>query len=146
MKIDACDLGFLLTSKKTTIMDNKKPVTVGWFEIPTADMEQAIKFYETVFDCKLSRNTMGDFDMAWFPWDEDMKGAGGSLVHHEMYSPTQEGTLVYFSSEDIDTELGKVEKAGGKVLREKTEISPDIGYMAFFTDTEGNRIALHSRK
>lgn len=127
-------------------MDNKKPVTVGWFEIPTADMERAIKFYETVFDCKLSRNTMGDFDMAWFPWDEDMKGAGGSLVHHEMYSPTQEGTLVYFSSEDIDTELGKVEKAGGKVLREKTEISPDIGYMAFFTDTEGNRIALHSRK
>lgn len=127
-------------------MDNKKPVTVGWFEIPTADMERAIDFYETVFDCKLDRNTMGDFDMAWFPFDDEMKGAGGSLVQHEMYTPSEKGTLVYFSSEDIDTELRKVEKAGGKVLREKTEISPDIGFMAFFVDTEGNRIALHSRK
>ena len=127
-------------------MTNKKPVTVGWFEIPTADMERAIKFYETVFDCKLDRNTMGEFDMAWFPFDDEMKGAGGSLVHHEMYIPSEKGTLVYFSSEDIDTELSKIEKAGGKILREKTEISPDIGFMAFFVDTEGNRIALHSRK
>lgn len=127
-------------------MANKKAVTVGWFEIPTADMERAIDFYETVFDCKLDRNKMGDFDMAWFPFDDEMKGAGGSLVHHEMYIPSEKGTLVYFSSEDIDTELSKVEKAGGKVLREKTEISPDIGYMAFFVDPEGNRIALHSRK
>lgn len=127
-------------------MANKKPITVGWFEIPTADMERAIKFYETVFDCKLDRNTMGEFDMAWFPFDDEMKGAGGSLVHHEMYIPSEKGTLVYFSSDDIDTELSKVEKAGGKILREKTEISPDIGFMAFFVDTEGNRIALHSRK
>lgn len=127
-------------------MNKSKAVTVGWFEIPTADMERAINFYETVFDCKLDRNTMGEFDMAWFPFFEEMKGAGGSLVHHEMYTPSQEGTLVYFSSEDIDTELSRVEKAGGTVLREKTEISPDIGFMAFFVDTEGNRIALHSRK
>jgi uncharacterized protein len=54
--------------------------------------------------------------------------------------------LVYFTSEDIDTELSRVEDAGGKVLRKKTEINPDTGYMAYFTDTEGNRIALHSRK
>lgn len=127
-------------------MSNNKAVTVGWFEIPTDDMERAINFYETVFDCKLSRNTMGEFDMAWFPWDEEMQGAGGSLVYHEAYTPSEEGTLVYFSSEDIDTELSRVKNAGGKVLREKTEISPDIGFMALFLDTEGNRIALHSRK
>ena len=118
----------------------------AWIEIPVTNMDRAITFYEAVFDCKLDRNTMGDFDMAWFPWDEDTKGAGGSLVHHEMYTPSEEGTLVYFLSEDIDTELNRVEEAGGKVLRKKTEISPDIGFMAFFTDTEGNRIALHSRK
>lgn len=127
-------------------MANKKPVTVGWFEIPTADMERAIDFYETVFNCNLDRNTMGDFDMAWFPFDDEMRGAGGSLVHHEAYTPSQDGTLVYFSSEDIDTELSRVEDAGGTVVQKKTEISPDFGYMAFFVDTEGNRIALHSRK
>jgi hypothetical protein len=26
----------------------------------------------------------------------------------------------------------------------KTQISPEIGYMAFFTDSEGNAVALHS--
>lgn len=127
-------------------MDNNKAVTVGWFEIPTKDMEHAVRFYETVFDCKLYRNAMGDFDMAWFAWDEEIKGAGGSLVHHEAYTPSQDGTLVYFSSEDTDTELNRVEEAGGKILQMKSEISPDIGYMALFLDTEGNRIALHSRK
>lgn len=127
-------------------MDNNKAVTVGWFEIPTKDMERAIIFYETVFDCKLSRNTMVEFDMAWFPWDEEMKGAGGSLVNHESYTPSELCTLVYFASEDIDTELSRVEEAGGKILREKTEISPDVGFMALFVDTEGNRIALSFRK
>lgn len=127
-------------------MNNNNAVSVGWFEIPTSNMERAINFYEAVFDCKLSRNTMGDFDMAWFPWDEELKGAGGSLVQHEAYKPSEEGTLVYFSSEEIDTELSRIKDTGGKVLREKTEISPDIGFMALFLDTEGNRIALHSRK
>lgn len=126
-------------------MKNNKAVTVGWFEIPTADMDRAIKFYETVFNTQLSRNTLGDFDMAWFPWDEEGKGAGGSLVHHEQYQPTEKGVLVYFSSEDVDTELSRIKKAGGKILRPKTQISPDIGYMALFVDSEGNRIALHSR-
>lgn len=127
-------------------MKNNKAVTVGWFEIPTQDMDRAIKFYETLFDCELSRNTLGDFDMAWFPWSEEMKGAGGSLVHHESYTPKDDGTLIYFSSEDVNNELERIEKAGGKILRPKTQISPDIGFMALFMDTEGNRIALHSRK
>lgn len=56
------------------------------------------------------------------------------------------GVLVYFNSEDMDTELNRIDKSGGKILRPKTQISPDVGYMAFFLDTEGNRVALHSRK
>jgi uncharacterized protein len=39
-----------------------------------------------------------------------------------------------------------VETAGGRVVMPKTQISPDIGYMAFFADSEGNRVALHSQK
>lgn len=126
-------------------MKNNREVTVGWFEIPTVDMERAIKFYETVFETKLSRNKMGDFDMAWFPWNENDKGSGGSLVNHKEYKPTSDGTLIYFTSEDVDNELSRIKKAGGKILSPKTEISPDIGFMGLFIDTEGNRIALHSR-
>jgi uncharacterized protein len=125
-----------------------KPVTVGWFEIPVQDMGRAIKFYENVFECSLNKQVMGDFLMAWFPWDEEGKGAGGSLVYQEDFYKIggSAGVLVYFSSEDCEVELGRVEKAGGKVQIQKRLIAPDIGYMGMFMDTEGNRIAIHSRK
>ena len=56
------------------------------------------------------------------------------------------GSLVYLNgNDDLSVMLGRVESAGGKILRGKTQISPDIGYMAVFEDSEGNRIALHSQ-
>jgi hypothetical protein len=121
---------------------------VGWFEIPVTDMERAIRFYEAVFEFKLSRNQMGPLDMAWFPWIEETTGSGGSLVYHpDYYKPSADGVLIYFTafSGDIDQELSRVEKAGGKVLQAKTLIAEGYGYMAVFLDSEGNRIALHSR-
>lgn len=124
-----------------------KSVTVAWFEIPVLNMDRAVKFYSAIFDTKLSKQTIEGLEMAWFPWNEDGKGAGGSLIAADKhYKPSHEGTLVYFSSEDVNNELKRVKKAGGKILQEKTEITPDIGFMALFEDTEGNRIALHSQQ
>jgi len=40
--------------------------------------------------------------------------------------------------------LDKVVNAGGTVVVSKTAISPDFGFMAVVTDTEGNGIGLHS--
>jgi predicted enzyme related to lactoylglutathione lyase len=121
---------------------------VGWFEIPVSDMERAIKFYEAVFQFKLERQNMGDLDMAWFPY-ADVPGSPGSLVHDkEFYKPSTDGVLIYFTAQsgDLSNELSKVEPAGGKVLMQKKLITEDIGYMGLFIDTEGNRIAIHSRK
>ncbi|PSL01731.1 VOC family protein [Cecembia rubra] len=125
----------------------KNHVTVGWFEIPVIDMERAMSFYEVIFECKLERHQMGPIDMAWFPWNHEIGGAGGSLVkNEEYYQPSERGALVYFSSLDVNQELERIPNAGGKVLQSKTLISDEIGYMALFLDTEGNRIALHSLK
>ncbi|HMB63811.1 MAG TPA: VOC family protein [Eudoraea sp.] len=118
---------------------------VAWFEIPVHDMERAKGFYETVFQVQISVHDLGDLVMGWFPNDPSRQGASGSLVKHAMYSPSDsKGVLVYFSCADVAGELGRVEGAGGKILRPKTEIGGGHGFMALAKDTEGNRIALHS--
>ncbi len=122
---------------------------VGWFEIPVENMERAITFYEKVLDLKMTRNEMEPLDMAWFPWIEDGLGTPGSLVfHEEFYKPSTDGVLIYLTahSGDLENELSRVEGAGGKTLQPKTKISDEYGFMALIIDSEGNRIALHSRK
>jgi len=87
--------------------------------------------------------------MAWFPWVEGAAGAPGSLSQAtEFFQPRDNGVLVFFTapSGDLGNELSKVASAGGKVVQPKTLITEDIGYMAIFLDSEGNRIAVHSRK
>ncbi len=44
---------------------------------------------------------------------------------------------------DLARILKKVEKAGGKVLLEKTSIG-EFGFIGRFLDTEGNQVALHN--
>ncbi|MCU0402784.1 MAG: VOC family protein [Algoriphagus sp.] len=124
-----------------------KSVTVGWFEIPVQNMDRAVSFYEKVFETSLDKQVMGDLEMAWFPGDENGTGAGGSLVYHKDFYQIggAAGALIYFSSEDCELELSKVNDAGGQVLIPKRMIAPDIGYMGVFLDSEGNRIALHSQ-
>lgn len=124
-----------------------KHVNVCWFEIPVKDMKRAVTFYEKIFDCQLELHQIEEFDMAWFPFDHEKGGASGSLVKsNELYQPSDKGVVVYFSSEDVNIEISRVKAAGGQMLQEKTLITEDIGYMALFLDTEGNRIALHSQK
>ncbi|MBC5991442.1 VOC family protein [Pontibacter cellulosilyticus] len=128
---------------------NQQNNVVGWFEIPANDLQRAIKFYEEVFGFKMEHHPMGELEMAWFPSDEEGKGAAGTLIHHkEWYKPSTDGVLVYFTSPsgNLANELANIEPAGGKVLQHKTLIAEDIGYMALFLDSEGNRIALHSRE
>jgi predicted enzyme related to lactoylglutathione lyase len=121
---------------------------VGWFEIPVSDMDRARKFYETVFAVVIQVEQFGDTKMGWFPFAEDpeVRGAAGSLVWNpKCYRPSAEGTLIYFSSAEIDKELNRVETSGAEILQRKTLIREHIAYMALFKDSEGNRIALHSR-
>lgn len=129
-------------------MDKPAYNPVGWFEIPVTDMDRAITFYEEVVGTKFEKMNMGGgpLEMAIFQ-HKDGEGAGGGLVKHpDFYKPSQDGVLVYFTTPDLDATIARVEPAGGKVLMPKKQISPEHGFMAVVVDTEGNRIALHSRK
>ena len=119
---------------------------VSWFEIPTKDLNRAQKFYEAIFDIRMTGFDTPQIKMRIFPL-EDPTGVGGALVFNEQfYKPSaSDGPLVYLNANpDVQNILSKVEAAGGKVLVPKTMISPEFGHMGMFTDTEGNRIALHS--
>ena len=119
---------------------------VGWFEIPVTDMDRAKTFYNEVFNIEVQAQDFGGTLMAWVPFNEGKSGASGSLIQNDAYEPSEnKGVLIYFSSEDVNNEMNKVEAVGGKIVQAKIQISPDIGFMALFIDCEGNRIALHSR-
>ena len=90
---------------------------------------------------------MMGMQMAFFP-SEDMNGkVSGSLVQGDMHKPSADGAKIYLNGNpDLNIALSKVESAGGKVIMPKTHIGEDIGNMAFFIDSEGNTVALHSNK
>jgi len=116
---------------------------INWFQIPSADFERAVKFYETIFDSKLKMEKIGDLPMGIFT-NED--GAGvGCVVHGKQFVPSESGPLLYLdATPSIDAVIARVGKAGGRVLIEKTELPRNIGFVAHFIDTEGNRLALHT--
>lgn len=123
-------------------MDEKiNPVI--WFEIPVVNMERGKAFYEAVFDRKLTVVDMGPRQMAMFPMEMGIPGIGGALVKEEHFVPSYDGTMVYFSVTDITGTLNKVVANKGKELLSKTSIG-EYGFCAYFEDSEGNRIGLHT--
>jgi uncharacterized protein len=120
---------------------------ISWFEIPTTDIDRAQKFYETIFNIKMSSMDFQQIKMRLFPLDNPMDGVGGTLVQTDgFHKPSAtEGPLIYLNGNpDLKIILDRVEAAGGKVLVPKSTISDEYGDMGVFIDTEGNRIALHN--
>ena len=133
------------TKKKSESKEHccENPHTISWFEIAAKDINRAVKFYSTVLGKKIEVNQWAGFEMGIFPGG----GEGvvhGAIVKGEGYEPSEKGTIVYLNGgEDLNAPLKKVEPAGGKVLKPKFSIG-EHGHIAFFKDTEGNKVALHS--
>ena len=117
-----------------------------WFEIPVQEIDRAKKFYETLLGIELMKIDMSAETgsvLGMFP-DED--GVGGALVQNieHGYVPHQQGTLVYLTAQGkLDDTLARVEPAGGQILLPNTSIGEN-GVIAWFQDTEGNKVGLHS--
>ncbi len=119
--------------------------SLNWFEISVSDIVRAKRFYETIFGIKMEESEMMGMKMAFFPYESGNGKASGGLVQSQMHKPSVDGVKLYLNGNpDLSVALSKVEKAGGKITMPKTNIGEGIGHMAFFVDTEGNVIALHS--
>lgn len=120
---------------------------INWFEIPVADFDRAKKFYSTIYDFDMPEAQMGPVRMGFLLYEQKEDRVGGAICYGEGYEPTQKGPKVYLNGgKDLNTVLNRVEAAGGKVVHPKTLISEEHGYFAVFNDTEGNWVALHSRR
>ncbi|MCX6148662.1 MAG: VOC family protein [Candidatus Kapabacteria bacterium] len=118
--------------------------SINWFEIPVKNFDKAKSFYEAIFGVELHLMEAMGMKSAFFPADMENGGIGGCIIQGEGYEPSTQGTLVYLNGgDDLSISLSKVEAAGGKIVLPKTPIGPN-GFMAYFIDTEGNKVGLHS--
>ena len=123
---------------------------VTWFEIPVTDTQRAKKFYEAILDIEMENRKDGENESVFFPYEPNVIQATsgrvtGVLSKSDKNSPSAKGTMIYINaSPSIDTVLDKVEKAGGKIIVQKTKIPP--GYIAAIIDSEGNKIGLHAEQ
>ncbi|HEX9650266.1 MAG TPA: VOC family protein [Cyclobacteriaceae bacterium] len=117
---------------------------VAWFEIPAYEINRAVEFYNHVYDLSLQIQDMAGYNMAIFPTND---GIGGAIVMGEGAIPSDKGSLVYLNGgKDLDVYLNRVPEAGGRIILKKTLISKEHGYFALFIDSEGNKMAFHSKK
>ena len=117
---------------------------VNWLEIPVKDMIRARKFYELIFEFEIIDMEVGNEIYPCFP-NKNGEGFSGALVQYEYTSPGKTGPLVYLDAYgNIDSMIERIKSAGGKIIREKTEIAPGFGFFAIFEDSEGNMLAIQS--
>ena len=117
---------------------------LNWFEIPATDISRAKKFYEDIFEIKMQEMEMAGMKYAMFPFDPTKGKVSGGLAQSPLHTPGATGSIIYLNANpDLQLVLERIEKAGGKITMPKTSIGEN-GFMAFFTDSEGNTIAIHS--
>ena len=115
----------------------------AFFEIPVRDLERAVAFYEALFGIAMEREEIDGNQYAHFP-AVDGAGIPGSLAYGDSYAPSRDGTRLYLAVPSIEETLERVTVLGGKVLYPKTDTG-GYGFVAEFSDSEGNCVALHER-
>ncbi|MDX9751724.1 MAG: VOC family protein [Flavobacteriales bacterium] len=116
---------------------------VSIIELPVSDLSRAMAFYQAVLGVAIDEADMGGTRMGILP--AEAGAVNVVLVQGDGYTPAADGTVLYFDAgTDLQPTLDKVAPNGGRVMAPKTEISPEMGFFALFTDTEGNRVGLHS--
>lgn len=114
------------------------------FEIPADNLARAKKFYNTVFGWKMNEIPEMEYVMVGtVESNEDgmpkETGAinGGML---ERQDPVK-SPVITINVKNIDQAAEVIEKNGGKIVRPKMAVG-DMGFAAYFKDTEGNVIGL----
>jgi Predicted enzyme related to lactoylglutathione lyase len=106
------------------------------FELPAEDPARAARFYADVFGWQIHKWD-GPADYWLVRTGEDSPGINGALMKpacEQGFAPKTPVNTI--DVPDVDAAVAKIEAAGGKIVMPRTPI-PGVGYVAYFTDTEG---------
>ena len=118
--------------------------SLNWFEIPVTDMARSKHFYQVIFSIHKHEMEMVGMKMVGFPGENGSGKVSGALVQSENHITSPEAVVLYLNANpDMNPVLEIIEQEEGHVILPITDISPEIGYVAFFMDTKGNKVALH---
>lgn len=114
------------------------------FEVPYDDAERARAFYGSVFGWQIQPIPEMNYDIVstgpvgedGMPTEPGYVGGGMSRRGGMLGQPTI--TIVV---DDIDATLEQVSASGGSPLGDKIQVG-EMGWAAYFTDSEGNQMGL----
>lgn len=132
---------------------------IVWFEIPASNFNRAVAFYNNVFGFTINEIDLNDTKYGIFVFGEGK--ISGAIVDSKN-TEIKGGTILFFDANPSISELGnRIKQNGGQILIPKTLIKnqvnkglsilpnnhidgSNIGYFAYFLDTEGNKMGLYS--
>jgi uncharacterized protein len=113
---------------------------VVWFDIPVADLDRSVNFYQVVLGVRIEKETVEGYSLGIF---EHGEGNGGCLVLNKEEIAAG-GVMVYLNVNGrIRDAVSKVVPNGGSIVQDTHSLGPH-GFRAVVLDSEGNRVALHS--
>ena len=115
------------------------------FELPADNLDRAKNFYKTAFGWEISQfpgmeyhmvNTTEVDQQTQQPKNPGAINGGMAKRNNEV-----KNTVITIDTQDIDATLKNIEKLGGKTVQKKQPVA-DMGFTAYFKDTEGNNVGL----
>jgi len=114
------------------------------FEIPAANVKRAREFYTKAFGWQINDHPGMNYAMVGTTESDDRgmpkhPGAinGGMLKRKKPVS----APVITIDVEDIDASLEEIKELGGTVAAKKQMVG-EMGFSAYFKDTEGNVVGL----
>jgi hypothetical protein len=114
------------------------------FEIPADNLARVRKFYSTVFGWKINEipemeyTIVGTVDTDEKGMPKEVGAINGGMLQRE--DPVK-APVITIAVDNMDQAAATIEKNGGKIIRAKMPVG-DMGFAAYFKDTEGNIIGL----
>src|SRR4030095_3619551 len=109
---------------------------ICYLEIPAITADASADFYSSILGWTVRKR--GDGKLAF----DDTGGVSGTWVKEADRTP-DEHTRTYIMVDSIVESVKRIEKAGGRVTTPRTDIGPNLGAFAAFTDPVGNEFGLY---